>query len=129
MSVAETLAALGITLPLRADPAYPGTIVDADNRDVCVVDYNGECSNEKAEQIAALLLALINGRPVDHPRLRFVNLPAQFVIEEARKILEWKDSDAALARELERLGYRSQFFKRLYRANAEHVWSRSQAAN
>lgn len=57
---AADFAALGVVLPLRVDPAYPGTIVDANDCDVCVVDHNGERSDADVAAIVDLILGAVN---------------------------------------------------------------------
>jgi hypothetical protein len=57
---AAILADLGVKVPLRADVAYPGTIVDAAGRDVCVVDYNGEQSDGAVTSLAGFIADIVN---------------------------------------------------------------------
>ncbi|WP_125461456.1 MULTISPECIES: hypothetical protein [Rhizobium] len=54
------LAALGIRLPLSHDPSYPGTIIDADGKMVCVADMHGERPDTEAVAIAELVLLAVN---------------------------------------------------------------------
>ena len=54
------LAALDVNLPVGEHPDDFCTIVDADGRDVCVVDYNHAREEDDAREITGLLIQLIN---------------------------------------------------------------------
>lgn len=53
-------ASLGVTLPVRVDPSFPGSIVDADDRDVLVVDHNAERHDDEVAALAALIVRCVN---------------------------------------------------------------------
>jgi hypothetical protein len=70
-------ATQGVALPLRHDLTYIGTIIDAHNRDVFVVDQNGEKSDAEVTALADLLATAVNNATEAAAELRaqIVNAP------------------------------------------------------
>jgi hypothetical protein len=58
--IIDSLAAAGVTFPLKVHAEDKATVVDSSGADVFVVDHNGERADEDAWQIAADLTDLIN---------------------------------------------------------------------
>lgn len=56
------LAELGVRLPLRLCDEESGSVLDADDMEVFVVDANRDLSDESATAIADLLVEAINAR-------------------------------------------------------------------
>jgi hypothetical protein len=56
------LAELGVRLPLRLCDEETGSVLDADDMEVFVVDANRDLSDESASAIAALLVEAVNAR-------------------------------------------------------------------
>lgn len=59
---AKLLAELGVRLPLRLCDEENGSVLDADDMEVFVVDANRDLSDESATAIAELLVQAVNAR-------------------------------------------------------------------
>lgn len=57
---AALLAAQGVPLPVTLSPGEIGAIQDADGRDLCTVDVNGERPDDQVQAIARLIAVTIN---------------------------------------------------------------------
>jgi hypothetical protein len=59
---AAAMGRLGAALPLKLDPAFPGSVVDQNDRPLLQIDVNAEfLSDAEADQLAALVVVAING--------------------------------------------------------------------
>jgi hypothetical protein len=59
---AKLLVELGVRLPLRLCDEENGSVLDADDMEVFVVDANRDLSDESATAIAELLVQAVNAR-------------------------------------------------------------------
>lgn len=57
---AALLAALDVRLPLFLHEEAVGVVLDADMRDVLVIDVNGERDDDQATQIASWIVLAVN---------------------------------------------------------------------
>lgn len=59
---AKLLVELGVRLPLRLCDEENGSVLDADDMEVFVVDANRDLSDQSATAIAELLVQAVNAR-------------------------------------------------------------------
>ena len=58
---AATMGGLGVALPLKVDPDFPGSVVDQNDTPILQIDVNAEVlPDSDADQIAALVVVAVN---------------------------------------------------------------------